>query len=156
MICVNTNYKLSIVLILVIGCASNTMFLPKGVTLDKNQMIYRDNPMGIWTHDWQGKYHHYAPEDSAQYYALTQNFGLLLENAFFGHCKRHSIIEIVNISPELITVMNAPDMSKSSIVNKSSSFDLLQPTINESSMPTQMLSPTHESIQAEKQGDTKK
>ena len=109
MICVNTNYKLSIMLILVIGCASNTMFLPKGVTLDKNQMIYRDNPMGIGTHDWQGKYHHYAP-----------------------------------------------DMSKSLMTNKSSSFDLLQPTINESSMPTQMLSPTHESIQAEKQGDTKK
>ena len=156
MIRVNTNYKLSIMLTLVIGCASNPMFLPKGVTLDKNQMIYRDNPMGIWTHDWQGKYHHYAPEDSVQYYPLTQNFGLQLENAFFGHCKRHSIIEIVNISPSLITVMNAPDMSKSLIANKSSSFDLLQPTINESSMPTQMLSPTHESIQAEKQGDTKK
>ena len=57
---------------------------------------------------------------------------LQLENAFFGHCKRHSIIEIVNISPSLITVMNAPDMSKSLIANKSSSFDLLQPTINES------------------------
>lgn len=156
MIRVNTNYKLSIMLTLVIGCASNPMFLPKGVTLDKNQMIYRDNPMGIWTHDWQGKYHHYAPEDSAQYYALTQNFGLQLENAFFGHCKRHSIIEIVNISPELIMVMNAPDIGKSSIANKNASFDLLQPTFNKSSMPTLMLSPTHESIQAEKQGDTKK
>lgn len=118
-------------------------------------MIYRDNPMGIWTQDWEGKYHHYAPEDSAQYYALTHNFGIQLENAFFGYCKRHSKIEIVNITPALITVMNMPDRNKSFLANKNNSIDLLSPTDFDSSRPNQISYPTDAQIQSEKKGDTK-
>ena len=149
------NYLRSIFLILIFGCASKTLFLPEGVTLGKNQMIYRDNPMGIWTQDWEGKYHHYAPEDSTQYYSLTHNFGIQLENAFFGHCKRHSKIEIVNITPALITVMNMPDRNKSFLANKNNSIDLLSPTDVDSSRPNQISYPTDAQIRSEMKGDKK-
>ncbi len=151
----HNNYFRFILLILFLGCASNISFLPEGVTLEKNQMVYRDDPMGIWTHDWEGKYHHYAPEDSTQYFTLTQKFGIQLENSFVGHCKRHSIVEAVNISPETITVMNITKNNKRLFAQINKNFDLLTPTTDDSSMPVQAPAPTDGLIQAEKRGDKK-
>lgn len=151
----HNKYFRFILLILFLGCASHTSFLPEGVTLEKNQMVYRNNPMGIWTHDWEGKFHHYAPADSAQFFTLTHKFGIQLENAFVGHCKRHFIVEAVNISPETITVMNITKKNRSLYAQINKNFDILSPTTDDSSMPLQASSPTDASIQAEKQGDTK-
>lgn len=153
------HYLKFILFILFLGCASNTAFLPEGVTLEKNQMVYRDDPMGIWTHDWEGRYHHYAPADSAQYFTLTHKFGIQLENAFVGHCNRHNIVEAVNISPETITVMNITNRNENLLAQINKNFDMLTPTSTDyQSMHINAVQPaaTDALIQAEKKGDTKK
>ena len=148
---------LSVLIILIISCASTPTFLPDGVTLNKNQMVYRDGPMDIWTHDWQGKHHHYTLKDSSQYFTLTRYFGSQLENAFFGHCNRHSSVELVNISPELITVISALEIDKPTMSNQFPLFEPVSGTPDESMIGrTTGTGVTHQSIQAEQKGDTKK
>ncbi|MEA1880892.1 MAG: hypothetical protein U9N31_00595 [Candidatus Marinimicrobia bacterium] len=119
-------------------------------------MMYRENPMEIWAQDLNGNYHHFTSNDSVQYLSLTQQFGSQLENAFMGHCNSHNKVEIVNISPVLIMVINAPnqnDLEKSIKSDSSKHLELINP--EEIMNPIGVKYQTDPSIKAEQKGDKK-
>ena len=151
----------------IIFCISFTMwttggilqksFIPLDINIQKNQMIYRDQKMDIWAHDWNGNYHHFTVGDSTQYFQLTKQFGAQLENAFMGHCNSHNKVEIVNISPVLIFVINAPN-NQSELVkfNNGTPITNLEIINSEERLnPRGVIHQTDPSIQAEKKGDKK-
>ena len=91
------------------GCILQKSFIPIDVNIPKNQMIYRDQKMDIWAHDGFGAYHHYTPEDSAQYFTVANYLSSHLESTFAGYCNKHKKIEIVNVTPKIVSVMTGPN-----------------------------------------------
>ena len=55
-----------------------------------------------------GAYHHYTPEDSAQYFIVANYLNSHLESTFAGYCNKHRSIEIVNVTPKIVSVMTGP------------------------------------------------
>ena len=90
------------------GCILQKSVIPIDVNISKNQMIYRDQKMDIWAHDGFGTYHYYTPEDSAQYFIVANHLNSHLESTFAGYCNKHRSIEIVTVTPKIVSIMTGP------------------------------------------------
>ena len=75
-----------ITVLIIVACISPSKVVPEGINIEKNQLIYRDVQMEIWAHDGQGEYHHYVPQDSAEYLTVANHLGTHLESTFLAYC----------------------------------------------------------------------
>ncbi len=92
----------------IVACISPSKVVPEGINIEKNQLIYRDVQMEIWAHDGQGEYHHYVPQDSAEYLTVANHLGTHLESTFLAYCKLHQNPEIVNVNPNAVFIILSP------------------------------------------------
>ena len=119
--------------------------------------------MEIWAHDGLGAYHHYTPEDSAQYFTVANYLSSHIESTFAGFCNKHKKIEIVNVTPKIVSVMTGPNDLNN---NSESALDQKYGRKNEvgsggrtssgiSVIRTNTQGETHPTIQSEQRGGKK-
>ena len=116
--------QLSKIIILLIGlfyinsCISQKTVIPSDIDINKNRLIYRNEQREIWAHDRFGAYHHFTPEDSVQYFTVANYLSSHLESIFAGYCNKHQLIEIVSVTPTIVTVITGPNNSESAFNQK--------------------------------------
>ena len=112
------------IIILLIGllcinsCISQKTVIPSDIDINKNRLIYRNEQREIWAHDRFGAYHHFTPEDSVQYFTVANYLSSHLESIFAGYCNKHQLIEIVSVTPTIVTVITGPNNSESAFNQK--------------------------------------
>ena len=116
--------QVSKIIILLIGlfyinsCINQKTVIPSDIDINKNRLIYRNEQREIWAHDRFGAYHHFTPEDSAQYFTVANYLSSHLESSFAGYCNKHQLIEIVSVTPTIVTVITGPNNSESAFNQK--------------------------------------
>ena len=111
--------QLSKIIILLIGlfyinsCISQKTVIPSDIDINKNRLIYRNEQREICAHDRFGAYLHFTPEDSVQYFTVANYLSSHLESTFAGYCNKHQLIEIVSVTPTIVTVITGPNNSES-------------------------------------------
>ena len=116
--------QVSKIIILLIGllcinsCISQKTVIPSDIDINKNRLIYRNEQREIWAHDRFGAYHHYTPDDSAQYFTVTNFLSSHLESIFAGYCNKHRSIEIISVTPTIVTVITGPNNNVESVFNQ--------------------------------------
>ena len=116
--------QLSKIIILLIGlfyinsCISQKTVIPSDIDINKNRLIYRNEQREIWANDRFGAYHHFTPEDSAQYFTVANYLSSHLENSFAGYCNKHQLIEIVTVTPTIVTVITGPNNNVESVFDQ--------------------------------------
>jgi len=116
--------QVSKIIILLIGlfyinsCISQKTVIPSDIDINKNRLIYRNEQREIWANDRFGAYHHFTPEDSAQYFTVANYLSSHLESSFAGYCNKHQLIEIVSVTPTIVTVITGPNNSESAFNQK--------------------------------------
>ena len=116
--------QVSKIIIILIGlfyinsCISQKTVIPSDIDINKNRLIYRNEQREIWAHDRFGAYHHFTPEDSAQYFTVANYLSSHLESSFAGYCNKHQLIEIVSVTPTIVTVITGPNNSESAFNQK--------------------------------------
>ena len=145
------------------SCINQKTVIPSDIDIKKNHLIYRNEQMEIWAHDGLGAYHHYTPEDSAQYFTVANYLSSHLESTFAGYCNKHKKIEIVNVTPKIVSVMTGPNDLNN---NSESALDQKYGRKNEvgsggrtssgiSVIKTNTQGETHPTIQSEQRGGKK-
>ena len=92
----------------IVACISPTKVVPDGINIEKNRLIYLDVEMEIWAHDGKGVYHHYVPQDSVEYLTVANHLGTHLESTFLAFCNLHQNSEIVNVGPNVVSIILSP------------------------------------------------
>ena len=116
--------QVSKIIILLIGlfyinsCISQKTVIPSDIDINKNRLIYRNEQREIWAHDRFGAYHHFTPEDSAQYFTVANYLSSHLESSFAGYCNKHQLIEIVTVTPTIVTVITGPNNNVESVFDQ--------------------------------------
>ena len=95
------------------SCISQKTGIHSDIDINKNRLIYRNEQREIWAHDRFGAYHHFTPEDSVQYFTVANYLSSHLESIFAGYCNKHQLIEIVSVTPTIVTVITGPNNSES-------------------------------------------
>ena len=116
--------QVSKIIILLIGlfyinsCINQKTVIPSDIDINKNRLIYRNEQREIWAHDRFGTYHHFTPEDSAQYFTVANYLSSHLESSFAGYCNKHQLIEIVSVTPTIVTVITGPNNNVESVFDQ--------------------------------------
>ena len=116
--------QVSKIIILLIGlfyinsCICQKTGIPSDIDINNNRLIYRNEQREIWAHDRFGAYHHFTPEDSVQYFTVANYLSSHLESIFAGYCNKHQLIEIVSVTPTIVTVITGPNNSESAFNQK--------------------------------------
>ena len=116
--------QVSKIIILLIGlfyinsCINQKTVTPSHIDINKNRLIYRNEQREIWAHDRFGAYHHFTPEDSVQYFTVANYLSSHLKSTFAGYCNKHQLIEIVSVTPTIVTVITGPNNSESAFNQK--------------------------------------
>ena len=98
--------KLYLLFIIITGCSSTSNNFPNDINIAPNQLIYKDNRMQMWANDDKGIHHNYSPNDSIEYAVVTNHISSNLHTTFLGYCNYHSVSEIVNIGPKIVSVLS--------------------------------------------------